>query len=271
MLSVIRNQLSISSWLALGALLQCILFLLPIRTYLIALPTISLLLYRMTLTLLQSFGYLENPYAAGILPGNTTVIFPSSQSPELKSGNSKICVVILGARSNHPLGIFAPTMGKIGDHFVALTQELEANAAQWGYLGGSTSINASDGRTTSNQLVNIMYFRSKEDVARFAHGAAHMSTWKWYNEMVAAEKAARATGSKVHGFAWVSVSHEIYEAEGGAWEVSYLNTAPTGLAATSFPVEMEGKDGEKGVMWGKPVVQAVSGLKSSMGRMGVSR
>jgi hypothetical protein len=266
--SVIRNQLSISSWLALGAFFQCILLMLPIRNYLIALPTISLLLYRITLTALQSYGYLDNPYANGILPGNTTVVFPTDGSSELKPGNSKICVVILGAKSNHPLGIFAPTMGKVGQHFQALTEELEANAADWGYLGGSTSINASDGRATSNQLVNIMYFRSKEHVSRFAHGRAHMKTWMWWHEMEKKEKEQRAKGSKAHGFDWVSVNHEIYEAEGGAWEVSYLNTAPTGLAATSYPVETEDKNG-KSVSWGSAVVQAVRSLKTSKGRMGV--
>jgi len=272
-LSILRNQLTISSWLALGALLQCFLFSLPIRNYLAALPTIALLSYRIILTFLQSYNYIENPYAAGIIPGHTSVIFPSSSDTTptaLHPGATKICIVILGARSYHPLGALAPTFQKVGQHFQTLATYLETNAAETGYLGASTSINASDGGSTSNQLVNIMYFRSKEHVARFAHGEAHMQAWKWWGELEKEEKARRAVGWKGHGADWVSISHEVLEADAGAWEAVYVNTKPTGLAATWAGVGGEGEGGkEEGRRWVSPVVVAGGGvLKTSKGRMG---
>jgi len=274
-LSVLRNQLSISSWLALGALLQCILFSLPgIRNYLAALPTITLLLYRITLTFLQSYNYIQNPAAEGIIPGHTTTIFPPQSSSStandtttLTPGANKICIVILGARSHHPLGIFALSFKAVGDHFRTLTAHLEANAASTGFLGASTSINASDGGSTSNQLVTILYFRSKEDVSRFAHGAAHMTAWKWWGQAEKEEKQRKEKGWKGHGLDWVGLSHEVFEAERGSWEALYVNMKPTGLGATWAQIE-GGKEEGEGRAWKSPVVMANGGLKTSKGRMG---
>lgn len=112
-----------------------------------------------------------------------------------------------------------------------------------------------------------MYFRSKEDVSRFAHGAAHVAAWKWWGEAEKEEKGRREKGWKGHGLDWVGLSHEVFEAERGCWEALYVNMKPTGLGATWARVENGKVEGEGGA-WKSPVVLANGGLKTSKGRMG---
>lgn len=40
-------------------------------------------------------------------------------------GQENIAILLLSAKSNHPLGIFSPDYGKVNDFLIAMTEELE--------------------------------------------------------------------------------------------------------------------------------------------------
>lgn len=77
----------------------------------------------------------------------------------------------------------------------------------------------------------IQYWRSLEDLNRFAHDAddLHVPAWKWYNEEVDA-------GGGV-GF-WA----ELYVVTGGNYETFYRNMHPIGLGAVGGLLPAEARD-----------------------------
>lgn len=46
------------------------------------------------------------------------------------AGKQKIAVLILGAKSNHPLGFFAPDFSKVGDYLKKMSDFLEDDKTQ---------------------------------------------------------------------------------------------------------------------------------------------
>ncbi|WKT53566.1 hypothetical protein QSH57_004128 [Fusarium oxysporum f. sp. vasinfectum] len=82
-------------------------------------------------------GVSKNRYLDNNIPGKWAVHFPDSTTGEFSEepADADVCVIILAARSNHPLGMFAPnykTLFEFGNKNVA---DLEANAPENGYLG----------------------------------------------------------------------------------------------------------------------------------------
>ena len=45
-------------------------------------------------------------------------------------GSERIAVLLLGAKSNHPLGVFAPGFGDLGKYMGRMNDELEADLEQ---------------------------------------------------------------------------------------------------------------------------------------------
>lgn len=160
-------------------------------------------------------------------------------------------------------------MKEMGQHFERLQKELEDKAAEYGFLGASSALATSDGRSSGNTLINIMYFRSAAHVHAFAHGAAHLETWGWWAEMRKAEAEARKSGKAGLGASdLISISHEVFEAEGGKWEALWENSAPIGLGAAVVDVRDKDENGEEEMRWGSPLVQAQGLMRSWKGRMG---
>lgn len=134
--------------------------------------------------------------------------------------------------------------------------ELDANATSAGFLG-TTNWTRKDERGAI-ELVNIMYWKDLASIHEFAHSPLHREAWAWWEATL-----------KEHHF--MGINHEIYEADGGAWETIYANFQPTGYAATSHFVRDGGKL-ESGVVsdqWIAPLVEANRGkLARSSGRLG---
>ena len=88
--------------------------------------------------------------------------------------------------------------------------------------------------------------------------------WNWWSNLKREEAAARKAGkSGIGGSQWVSLGHEVYEAEGGAWEIMNENSSPFCLAAAV--VEREDEQGNR--MWGSAMVDANAGvMRSAKGR-----
>ena len=247
--NIIRDQLQLSTWLALGALAQGPLYLLLGR--LAFAPAFVLLLYRALDAYAQATGWKHNSYMDDVLLQKFSAQFPDEEGtygPE--PSKQGVVVLLIGTRCNHPLGILAPGFKTSGDYFASMARDLDAHSEEFGFLGMSTYLNAND-RTTGNELVNFAYFRTTAGLHAFAHSDYHRGAWDWWNRTV-----------KQHPH--LSIFHEIFEAPKGHWENIYVNSHPSGLNATAHKViDEEGQE-----LWASPVVDASRGLlKTSGGRM----
>lgn len=209
--ALLKDNFTISTWLLIGATLQTILFSLPIRPSYALAPAVLLLTYRFLTNLLICFGLKQNPYMSGITEGKHTALYHSSSPDEHNPASAEICVLLLTARCNHPLGLLAPGFKDLAEHFKTLIFDLDANAPANGFLGGSSYANVSD-RTTGSELMNVIYFKSYEHLHAFAHEEAHREAWGWWNGMV-----------KEKGYGWLSIGHEVYSVPEGKWQNVYIN------------------------------------------------
>ncbi|EYE99719.1 monooxygenase fmaE [Aspergillus ruber CBS 135680] len=164
-----------------------------------------------------------------------------------KGAEEDATVILLGARSNHPLGIFGPGYQQIGEFQNKMLAQLDGNAEKYGFLGSTTYLEAT-ARQTSNQIITACYFRSLEELHRYAHSSLHREAWNWWNGV-----------TKTHPH--LSISHEVYHAPRGCWENIYVNYHLTGIG--NMRADM--KSPEEGV---RPIVDArKGGLRTQMGRL----
>lgn len=122
-------------------------------------------------------------------------------------------------------------------------------------LGQTTWTHKDDNGAT--ELLLISYWRSLEDVHRYAHGPTHMIAWKWWDATI-----------KQHNY--IGFMHEVYEADRGMYESVYLNFQPT-LAGATTVMTRNGKmeDGNVEDKWISPLLEARGKLRTSNGRRGV--
>ncbi|EON61528.1 hypothetical protein W97_00743 [Coniosporium apollinis CBS 100218] len=253
--NLVRDQFHISTWLLIGASIQCLLLLLPVPDFYIRSLALLILGIKVADTALMALGLKRNTYMDGTM-GRVTARYPFQQASDnalSDASTGNVAVLLLGFRSNHPLGILAPGAGTITNYFTSMLDDLEANAPSNGYLGSSSYLDAGH-RTTSSAVMTNFYFRSAQDVHAFAHGPAHRAGWDWWNKFIKNHK-------------YLAIMHEVYEAPAGAWENIYVGFEPMGFGATTHKVQdSEGKD-----RWTSPVVDANRGrLRTHRGRMGLS-
>ena len=254
MLQFIRDALSLPVWIALGALLQSILFLL-VPIHFAILPVIFYLVTGLIDSVLVWGGIRTNPHVAGIIQGKTSAQFPGSTAPSQKP----VVVIKLAARSNHPLGIFHPHMRAISKFFRLMIKELDDHSERYDYLGANAYIGAE--RKTNNETMIMVYFRTYEGLSIFAHapGGIHREAWSYWNNDIMGK------GKSDEGRLF-SIQHEAYEIPAGHWENVYVNYQPTGLGATTHKIDVDGQGS-----WASPLVDARKGLlRSSRGRMAAS-
>ncbi|KAJ5465334.1 uncharacterized protein N7458_001020 [Penicillium daleae] len=139
-----------------------------------------------------------------------------------KAAGHEVVLILLSARSNHPLGIFGPGYQQVGDYMTKMQNHLSKNADKFGYLGHTTWIEA-NGRTTANAVMTATYFRTVEELHKFAHSPLHKKVWRWWNSI-----------AKTHPH--LSINHEMYHAPEDCWETIYANCHPVGMAATETKV-----------------------------------
>lgn len=248
-LAVIRDQLSVSSWLALGGVFEGLLYLAIGRTAL-ALP-VAVIFWRIMDAFLQANGYRHNPHMDGIIRNKFSAQLPDETGDfGDKPANGDVCVLQLGFGCNHPYGMLAPGFKEINDHFEKMMVDLEDNSEKWGIMGSSAWQSLGE-RNTSNEIMITFYFKSIQHIHDFAHGPVHRNGWNWWNKTV-----------KEHPY--LSIWHEVFRAPSGNWESIYVNSRPQGFSATRF--KTIDKEGE--AKWQRPIVDARKGLlRSSAGRM----
>jgi heme-degrading monooxygenase HmoA len=201
-------------------------------------------------------GLRRNPYLAQVVPHRTCAQIPDEDgifSPN--AANEKVTIFLLGFKINHPLGILAPHISIINNSNVKMWQELEADSPESGYFG-STEQTVRDPRGAV-EVVTISYWRSMQDVHRFAYGPTHRKIWEYWN-------------NHSKELAHLGIIHELFEVDKHKWEAVYLNTQPTMLGATLFRRKGD-KDmgGEVEDAWISSLVDARKGkLRTSAGRLG---
>jgi hypothetical protein len=114
----------------IGSTLQTLLLVLPIRRIYTVTPALTLLLIRAINTVLITYGYIPNPYLQSAIPKKSTAHLPDRNGNFGAPGSEKIAVLLLGAKSNHPLGIFAPDFATTGKFIQRMTDELEGDSTQ---------------------------------------------------------------------------------------------------------------------------------------------
>lgn len=252
--NILRDQLPLPTWLALGSLIQGALYLL-LGARLAFLPALVYLLVRALDAYAQTTGWKSNPHMAGVLKQKFSAQFPDPEAGDFGSqpASQGVVVLLIGTRCNHPLGLLAPGFKQTGEYFQSMARSLDAHSEEFGFLGMSSYLNLND-RTSGNELLSVAYFRTTAGLHAFAHSEYHREGWNWWNRTV-----------KEHSH--ISIFHEVFEAPRGHWENIYVNSAVSGICATQ--VAVPGKEGQG--EWVRPVVDASRGLlKTSKERMGRS-
>jgi hypothetical protein len=242
MRKVFKDQFTFPTLLAIGSALNLLLYLGIGRSAFLLAPVY--LAIRLVDTILQTCGYSHNALIDEVVPTKVSAQYPSADGKfGSKAADGSVCVFMIGARVNHPLGIFAPGFKKLADYFEEMTRDVEKHADEHDFLGSQHWI--SDGqRETSNEIMAVMYFKTLEGLHKYAHGPLHREGWNWWNQNLAK-----------HGH--IGIWHEVFVAPKGAWETIYINSQPVGFGATHFPVKTE-----SGVEWRNSLVDATRGKPS---------
>jgi hypothetical protein len=222
LLSAVRPaDYSISTWLFLGATLQCILLAILPRNIAL-LPPITLLLFRMLRGYLTAIGKLSNQVASNTTHGRQTWQIPSADNTLATTGSqSSIVVLVLAASWSHPNGRFSPGSSTMGAYMSSMWTDASSNRSKYGFLGNtpplSTQEDPSRPDSQGKTEVYISYWKTLEGLHKFAHGNAHMKGQLWW------EKGA------MEEFPHLGVMHEVYEVPAGAWENVFHNYQPFGI------------------------------------------
>ncbi|KAK5162868.1 uncharacterized protein LTR77_011125 [Saxophila tyrrhenica] len=247
--TMLRDQLTIPTWLMVGALLQGLFSFLPYRNISLVAPVALVILYKTVAAMLQTVGVLKNPYLEGTMGQRTAIMYANEHGHYENPGDREVCAIMLASRSNHPLGMFAPGVKDVGDRFKAMVSELESDPTAHGFLGASTWLNSGDRGYTSETMVFI-YFASMHHLHEYSHGKMHTETMQWWQ-------------ANLHRLRHLGIMHEVFAAPKHASEGVYINYHPTGLGATFTEAEV---DGEK--VWVSPLVEGKGKMRYSKGRMG---
>ncbi|KAB8277442.1 hypothetical protein BDV30DRAFT_251612 [Aspergillus minisclerotigenes] len=225
---VIRDNFTLSTWLFLGGLLQGLAVII-FGTYAL-IPTMLILLYRTTDHLLMAANITRNRYMDGVMQTKVSAQAPDANGTFGKEIASESIVVFhLGTRSNHPLGLLAPGFSELNRQVIVMNREMNSDPVKYGLLGTSTWGKQDD--PAGNELMAIYYLRDYDALHRFAHGSLHVEGMRWWTKIV-----------KDHPH--IAIYHETYLVPKGKWENIYINSKPTGMGDTWFPVvEEEGEEG----------------------------
>ncbi|KAH6655974.1 hypothetical protein BKA67DRAFT_645385 [Truncatella angustata] len=237
-----------TTWIVFGALIfQLLACIFPYR-FVVSI-TIGALLLRLIPALLVSYGLLTNLELQEVNPYKASVMFPRpGGSSGLNPSGEGIALLILGIRISHPLGILAPGAKATGDLFRSLVEDLDAHPSEHGWLGGSLINGRTRTGLKNDHLSIIGYFKTMEDLHKFAHGPMHRNAWNWWS-------------ANVKSMPHIGIYHEAYDVPANHWEAIYLQTPSIGLGRC----KIKSADGQ----WRNLLIDAKHEIwRSSAGRMG---
>lgn len=222
LIKVLQDILGFPVLLGLGALIQ----LSASKVGLWYLPATLLLIVPLTRNLLVHLNVIENSYLKNIVPGRTTGSFPTTF--QRGERDPEYAVFNLGIRPNSPLSLWSPTVRLIYRNFLEMIKSLESDADDAGLLNVESYQGAK--RASSNTILFMFYFRSYNDIIRFAHGP-HMAGWREYARL------------DVHEAMDVEIWHEAFVVSQS--ENVYVNCEPIGMGNAWMREEKEGeKEGQ---------------------------
>lgn len=228
---------TISTWLLLGASLQCLLLIILPKT-LALIPPFALLFYRIFIGYLRSTGHIHNPLMDGVMDGMTTAQYPAADGTLTapRSGES-ITVLVLSASFAHPNGRFSPGSKEIGAYFSKMWKDAEAQRTRYGYLGNTPAMAAEpdeledygsgNGHMKGKTLMWLSYWKTLDGLHDFSHAEAHMKGWNWWYA---------GAGKK---YKHIGIMHEVYEVPAGNWENIFYNFRPFGICKVHRPGEKD--------------------------------
>ncbi|KAI0476269.1 hypothetical protein GGR56DRAFT_462415 [Xylariaceae sp. FL0804] len=222
--NLVKDELSLTSWLAIGAAAQVLVSLVAPTSYALVpvVVTFSILFLNF---LTQYLGLQSNPYLKDAVMNRHSVVFPDSDGkrPE-EMGNKPVAMFLVGIRSNHPMGRLHWAYRKLNDYLDDIYADAEANRATNGYLGRTPDwVNAEFSH--NNTHCSISYWSSIEELEEFARRPVHLKGLKYL--------ASALLGPKGHE---LGVIHEVLVCPPGHWEAIYANNNPWGFGATKFPM-----------------------------------
>ncbi|KAL2410877.1 Monooxygenase [Exophiala dermatitidis] len=251
----LRENFSLSTWLLLGALLQSIVvFVVPLLYATV--PLILVLGARVVDAMAVTWGWKKNPMLEGALLHRVSPQIPDEDGNFHEgAAEEKVVVFLLGAKANHPLGIFSPNMNTISGFLTGMISNLDDTAIENGFYGGSNWTNQDKNGAT--EFLFLSYWRSTEDIHKYAYSPLHREAWDWWNKTIKQNDH-------------IGINHEIFEVDRKHWEAIYVNFQPTLLGATTYL-----RKGDKMMggtvddQWISPLLDARRGkLRSSAGRLG---
>ena len=250
----ISANFSLSTLLLAGACLQAIaLLVFQNHRYAFA-PAFFLLGVKLVDSVLIAYNVRPNPYMKNVFLGRTTAFVPDEDG-NLGDKREKVTVMLLGAKTNHPFGVFNSQFMKVGKWLGMMGDEFNADQPPKGFLG-QTNWERKD-ENGAREFNFISYWRTIEDLHDYAHSPLHREAWLWW------EKTLKENNC-------IGINHEIFQADGGQWETVYANWQPNGLGAST--VLRKGdifQNGVVGEQWITPLVNAQKGkLAKSSARLG---
>ncbi|KAJ5249110.1 hypothetical protein N7468_000561 [Penicillium chermesinum] len=229
--NLLRDQLPLTTWILIGAVAQSAAVLLIPKVYAV-LPAIFIFAYQVLDIFLMHKGYTRNRFMDKIVKGKFTGQIPSREGVfSSKPSNETVVCFLLIVRGNHPLGIFSEGFKDISRLAREMFKELNKNPHEHGFLGSKALLGAEES-TSKNHLVNLMYFRSLEDVHKFAHGPLHAEAWRWW-----------ASTGKNYGY--ITIGHELYASTQNNWENIYVDSELYGLPSTVTRVKKLSENGQE--------------------------
>ncbi|KAH8924626.1 hypothetical protein BT69DRAFT_1318781 [Atractiella rhizophila] len=263
----LRDGLPLSTWIGIGGLLQVALTLLSryipfISIFGIAIPTLVLaslvpcyILFKpLAVVILVSYGWMENKYMRRVVADPAVAVVPGS---EWREDGARVppeyCVILLGARSNGPMGSFDRRFKLIGEQFRAMIEELD-NDPSLGCWNHESWLSLE--RNTSNTIMTMFYFESPEKVYAFIKGKIHTLAEKVYYENAEQNRE-------------IEIWHEMFTIKEKGSEAIYVNAAPKGLGNiwTPLPPSDDSKDELYGHSLHAPTGR-LRRMRNSRGRMG---
>jgi hypothetical protein len=215
---------NVSTWLLLGATVQCALVALLPRNVAL-LPPVALLVYRILYNYLVANGYISNPASKDVYHGRRTWQIPSSENTLSTTGSTEsIVVLVLAASWSHPNGVFSPGSDVMGPYMEAMWRDCNENREKYGFLGKTPQLTTQDdGRpdTQGKTMVFLSYWKTLEGLHKFAHASAHMKGQTWWEKGASEE------------FPHIGIMHEVYEVPAGNWENVFHNYRPFGICKLS--------------------------------------
>lgn len=247
-----KTQFRMDTIMVFGALIQAVISaILPLRYAFV--PAGFLIASKIFTMYAMKTGLMKNTYMDGVIMSKYSAQFPDKSGDfGNQPARDSMCVFLIGARNNSPIGLLHKGNKKLGEYMNAMQEELKADPEKHGLLG--TSAWTGTEREASPAVMLVMYFKSAADVHRYAHGELHRKGWTWWY-------------NNIKDLGEISIFHELYEVPSGNYETIYDHMPPMLAAATQHKLNIKTDQGVQAAYM-NPSVDARKGLlKSSRGRM----